>query len=95
MNCKKCGTLGSLTIRKEHMYCVNCFMHNINHKFRACIGKNKILSANENVLICLTGGLSSTVLLDLIFNGISEDNHKKLRVIPFFLHLTGTNFCNN
>lgn len=89
MYCKKCKDPGSLTIRKEHVYCLNCFMTNINHKFRACIGKNKILSSNEKVLVCLTGGQSSTVLLDLINNGLLQDNHKKLRISPVFLHLTG------
>ncbi|XP_014356131.2 cytoplasmic tRNA 2-thiolation protein 2 [Papilio machaon] len=89
MYCKKCKDLGTLTIRKEHLYCVKCFMISVNHKFRACIGKNKILSSNQKVLVCLTGGQSSTVLLDLIYNGLLQDNHKKLRIIPFFLHLTG------
>ncbi|CAK1602012.1 unnamed protein product [Parnassius mnemosyne] len=89
MICKKCKNSGSVTVRKEHMYCDNCFMLNINHKFRSCIGKNKILSSNDNVLVCLTGGKSSTVLLDLIFNGLSQDSHKKLRMVPFFLHITG------
>ncbi|XP_068626865.1 cytoplasmic tRNA 2-thiolation protein 2 [Battus philenor] len=89
MNCKKCKRIGSLTIRKEHVYCNDCFMTNINHKFRACIGKNKILSSNEKVLICVTGGQSSTVLMDLVFNGLSQENHKKLRISPIFLHLTG------
>ncbi|CAG4978810.1 unnamed protein product [Parnassius apollo] len=64
-------------------------MLNINHKFRSCIGKNKILSSNDNVLVCLTGGKSSAVLLDLISNGLSQDSHKKLRIVPFFLHITG------
>ncbi|CAH2050379.1 unnamed protein product, partial [Iphiclides podalirius] len=49
----------------------------------------EIMLETKKVLICLTGGKSSTVLLDLIFNGLSQDNHKKLRIIPFFLHLTG------
>nr|XP_026493721.1 cytoplasmic tRNA 2-thiolation protein 2 [Vanessa tameamea] len=87
MICRKCSGPGSLIIRKEYCYCNDCFITNINHKFRACIGKNKILSPNEKVLICLSGDASSTVLLDLIHVGLSLNNHKKLRVIPYFLHI--------
>ncbi|XP_049881650.1 cytoplasmic tRNA 2-thiolation protein 2 [Pectinophora gossypiella] len=87
MNCKKCGSPGNVILRKKDSYCENCFITNTNHKFRACIGKNKVLRANDNVLVCLSGGIGSTVLLDFIHNGISMDSHKKLRIIPFFLHV--------
>ncbi|XP_046965490.1 cytoplasmic tRNA 2-thiolation protein 2 [Vanessa cardui] len=87
MICRKCSGPGTLIIRKEYCYCNDCFITNINHKFRACIGKNKILSPNEKVLICLSGDASSTVLLDLIHVGFSLNNHKKLRVTPYFLHI--------
>lgn len=89
MICRKCNNLATVNIRKEYCYCNECFISMINHKFRACIGKNKMLSANEKVLICLSGDGSSTVLLDLIYNAISLNNHKKLRVVPYFLHIIG------
>ncbi|XP_063821498.1 cytoplasmic tRNA 2-thiolation protein 2 [Ostrinia nubilalis] len=88
-NCKKCGLPGSIILRKKDLYCTECFQININHKFRACIGKNKILNGNENVLICLSGGPCSTVLMDLIHNGITLNNHKKLSIRPIFFHLMG------
>lgn len=91
-NCKKCGNPGNIILRKKDSYCTECFKTNVNHKFRACIGKNKILAKNENVLICLSGGQCSTVLLDLIKNGISLDNHKKLWITPVFFHLMGKNY---
>lgn len=90
MNCKKCDSPKTRVIlRTQDYYCNDCFMISTNHKFRACIGKNKVLLPNENVLICLSGGQGSTVLLDLIHHGISLDNNKKLRIVPNFLHLSG------
>ncbi|XP_032529215.2 cytoplasmic tRNA 2-thiolation protein 2 [Danaus plexippus] len=87
--CRKCNGPGTVFVRKEYCYCNDCFITNTNHKFRACIGKNKKLTSNEKVLVCLSGGKSSTVLLDLIYNGINLDSHKKLRIVPFFVHITG------
>lgn len=88
MNCKKCGSLSTVILRKKDYYCDDCFMVSTNHKFRACIGKNKVLSPNENVLIGLSGGLGSAVLLDLVHYGTSLENTKKLRITPFFIHLS-------
>ncbi|XP_073957441.1 cytosolic thiouridylase subunit 2 isoform X2 [Choristoneura fumiferana] len=91
MNCKKCDISGTVVLRRKDYYCGNCFITNINHKFRACIGKNRAISPHEKVLVCLSGGRSSTVLLDMIYNGITISNHKKLRMTPFFLHLIDNN----
>ncbi|CAH2102555.1 unnamed protein product [Euphydryas editha] len=90
MICRKCNSPGTLIIRKEYCYCDECFIFMINHKFRACLGKNKTLSANEKILICLSGDACSTVLLDLVYNAISLNNHKKLRVVPYVLYIIET-----
>lgn len=89
MSCKKCDSPKTVVLRQKDFYCDDCFMMSTNHKFRACLGKNKILSPNENVLICLSGGVSSSVLLDLIQYSISLENTKKLRIVPYFIHLFG------
>ncbi|XP_021188867.3 cytoplasmic tRNA 2-thiolation protein 2-A [Helicoverpa armigera] len=87
MNCKKCDSSHTVLLRKKDYYCDDCFMVNTNHKFRACIGKNKILIPNENVLIGISGGVGSTVLLDLVNHAVTLENTKKLRIVPFFVHL--------
>ncbi|KAJ8712941.1 hypothetical protein PYW08_008245 [Mythimna loreyi] len=92
MKCKKCDSPKTVILRKKDYYCDDCFMVSTNHKFRACIGKNKVLSPHENVLIGLSGGLGSTVLLDLVHHGISLENTKKLRIKPFFIHLFDDNY---
>ncbi|XP_038208253.1 cytoplasmic tRNA 2-thiolation protein 2-B [Zerene cesonia] len=89
MLCRKCNSEGSLAIRKVYFYCENCFIATIIHKFRSCIGKNTKLKLTDKVLICLSGGISSTVLMDLVMNGISLNSHKKLQITPIFLHVTG------
>lgn len=87
--CKKCEAPGTIVLRKKDLYCDSCFLNNINHKFRSVIGKNKILSKNENILLCLSGGTASTTLMDMVHYGISLDSHKKLRVNPYALHIIG------
>lgn len=89
MNCNKCNSASSIILRKKDHYCNDCFVIGTNHKFRACIGKNKILSKNDKVLISASGGPGSTVLLDLVHYGLSQDIHKKLRIVPIVLHVTG------
>lgn len=92
MICNKCDKPGTIVLRKKDHYCEECFTASTNHKFRACIGKNKILSTNEKVLVCLSGGTGSTVLLDLLYNGISMDSYKKLRVNVYFMHILLGNY---
>ncbi|CAH0405392.1 unnamed protein product [Chilo suppressalis] len=89
--CQKCKLVpGTILLRLRDLYCNDCFLTNVSHKFRACIGKNRILTQNENVLICLNGGLGSTILLNLVLNGLALNNHKKLLITPVFFHLIGT-----
>ncbi|CAF4792259.1 unnamed protein product [Pieris macdunnoughi] len=89
MLCKKCNSEGTLVIRKVFFFCDACFIANIIHKFRACIGKNTKFSNDNKSLICLSGDISSSVLLDLVMNGITLNTHKKLRISPVFLHVNG------
>ncbi|CAG4964927.1 unnamed protein product [Colias eurytheme] len=93
MLCRKCNSEGTLAIRNVYFFCENCFIANITHKFRSCLGKNTKLNVTDKALICLSGGISSTVLLDLVINGVSLNSHKKLRITPIFLHVTGLDEC--
>ncbi|XP_072943637.1 cytoplasmic tRNA 2-thiolation protein 2 [Epargyreus clarus] len=95
MICRKCENVGTITIKKDYCYCEICYLVYINHKFRACIGKNKVITPNESILIGLSGGIGSIVLLDLIHTGITLNTHKKLRVQPHFVHLTGQDGQDN
>ena len=56
--CKKCRVAESkLTLRKKDSYCVECFLAASKHKFRATLGKHKIMSLGEDVLVYYKGSL--------------------------------------
>nr|XP_012218136.1 PREDICTED: cytoplasmic tRNA 2-thiolation protein 2 isoform X2 [Linepithema humile] len=59
-------------------YCKTCFLTVTNHKFRAALGKSKIIRHGDLILIDHSGELNATVLLHLIRAGMSESAHKKL-----------------
>lgn len=82
-------------------YCKTCFLTVINHKFRAALGKSKIIRQGDSILVDHSGELNSTVLLHLIKAGMSESTHKKLIFKPMVLYIDGkfykqmNNFTNN
>ncbi|KAL3859280.1 hypothetical protein ACJMK2_009506 [Sinanodonta woodiana] len=80
--CMKCQEKAVLITRVNDAFCRSCFMVYITHKFRATIGKTKLVRDGEMVLIALSGGPSSSALLHLIQEGLSERTHKKLRFRP-------------
>lgn len=43
-----------------------CFMVYVTHKFRAAIGKSKLIRDGESVLVGVSGGQASSCLLHLI-----------------------------
>lgn len=85
--CVKCGEPGILIIRIHDSFCKNCFQVYVVHRFRAAIGKSKLIRDGEHVLVAYSGGANSSALLHLIQDGLSERAHKKLRFIPTLLHV--------
>ena len=55
----------------------DCFIEYFTHKFRATIGKNKILEKDESVLFPYSSSSSSVAMLHLIAKGVSEEAKKK------------------
>lgn len=54
--CKKCKLNNAeLTLRTKDDYCSTCFLGNSRHKFRATIGKHKIMKLDEKVLVLFEG----------------------------------------
>ncbi|KAK3610327.1 hypothetical protein CHS0354_029797 [Potamilus streckersoni] len=80
--CMKCQEKAILITRVNDAFCRSCFMVYITHKFRATVGKTKLVRDGEMVLVALSGGPSSSALLHLIQEGLSERTHKKLRFRP-------------
>ena len=54
--CKKCKIVEpNLTLRKKDSYCAECFLASCRHKYRATLGKHKIMSLDEKVLVSFQG----------------------------------------
>ncbi|XP_012934882.1 cytoplasmic tRNA 2-thiolation protein 2 [Aplysia californica] len=85
--CVKCGEPGVLITRIHDSFCKACFQVYVVHKFRAAIGKSKLIRDGEHVLVAFSGGANSAALLHLIQDGLSVRAHKKLRFIPTLLHV--------
>lgn len=60
-----------------------------DHKFRAALGKSKIIRQGDSVLVDHSGELNSTVLLHLIKSGMSQSAHKKLIFKTIVLYIDG------
>lgn len=81
--CMKCKTGEAVVItRVNDAYCRACFQVYVTHKFRAAIGKTKLVRDGEMVLVAFSGGYSSSALLHLVQQGLSQSTHKKLRFKP-------------
>ncbi|KYM96481.1 Cytoplasmic tRNA 2-thiolation protein 2 A [Cyphomyrmex costatus] len=77
--CRKCKhENANILLVGQSGYCKACFLNVTNHKFRAALGKSKIIRRGDKILINHSGELNSTVLLHLIKAGMSESAHKRL-----------------
>ena len=81
--CMKCKVEKAVVLVRVHdPLCRSCFLTYVIHKFRSTLGKSKLIQANDNVLLALSGGHSSTALLHLVKDALSEGAHKRLRFSP-------------
>ncbi|THD20328.1 Cytoplasmic tRNA 2-thiolation protein 2 [Fasciola hepatica] len=87
LKCVRCG--GSkgqpaLVIRSDDpALCRFCFVDGCVHKFKSAFGKSQLVPSGSRVAVAYSGGLGSTVMLDLI-------QHSKVRFKPVVFHLVGT-----
>ncbi|XP_077295307.1 cytoplasmic tRNA 2-thiolation protein 2-like [Arctopsyche grandis] len=87
-NCKKCKlTIATVTLRKKDFYCDDCFTVGVTHKFRATLGKSRLVKPGDKVLIAFSGKIDSSTLLYLVKNGIEDSTHKKLQFQALVLHI--------
>lgn len=78
--CMKCKeNEAKIVIRTNDPFCWDCFLTYIVHKFRAIIGKSKLIRDAEPVLLAYSGGSSSSALLHLVHDGMEKSKFKKLR----------------
>lgn len=66
-------------------------MSMVTHKFRATIGKSKLVNKGERVLVCISGSQSSVSLLHMIWTGLQQSTYKRLTFNPVVLYIDGNN----
>ncbi|KAM4615349.1 cytoplasmic tRNA 2-thiolation protein 2 isoform 2-T2 [Polymixia lowei] len=87
-NCVKCKEApAAVVIKPGDAFCRGCFKDYFIHKFRAMLGKNRIIFPGEKVLLAVSGGPSSSAMLNQVQEGLSQNAHKKLRFIPGIVYI--------
>ncbi|XP_054444925.1 cytoplasmic tRNA 2-thiolation protein 2 [Pteronotus mesoamericanus] len=83
LKCVKCKEgLPVVVIRAGDAFCRDCFKVFYVHKFRAVLGKNRLIFPGEKVLLAWSGGPSSSSMVWQVLEGLSRDSAKRLRFVP-------------
>ncbi|XP_037829652.1 cytoplasmic tRNA 2-thiolation protein 2 isoform X2 [Kryptolebias marmoratus] len=86
--CVKCKELlAAVVIRAGDAFCRSCFKESFIHKFRAMLGKTRVIFPGEKVLLAVSGGPSSCSMLRQVQEGVSQNAHKKLRFLPGIVYV--------
>ncbi|KAM6195121.1 cytoplasmic tRNA 2-thiolation protein 2 isoform 2-T2 [Sarcoramphus papa] len=86
--CVKCGqSSAALVIRLGDAFCRGCFREYFVHKFRAMLGKNRVIFPGEKVLLALSGGAASSAMLRQVQEGLSRETAKRLRFVPGLIYV--------
>nr|XP_033798911.1 cytoplasmic tRNA 2-thiolation protein 2 isoform X2 [Geotrypetes seraphini] len=86
--CMKCKERSAvLIIRIGDAFCKDCFKEYFVHKFRAMLGKKRLIYPGEKVLLALSGGPASSSMFQQVQEGLSRDAPKKLRFVPGLVHI--------
>ncbi|XP_032557104.1 cytoplasmic tRNA 2-thiolation protein 2 isoform X1 [Chiroxiphia lanceolata] len=86
--CMKCGQgTAALIIRVGDPFCRGCFREYFVHKFRAMLGKNRVIFPGEKVLLALSGGSASSAMVRQVQEGLSREAAKRLRFIPGLVYV--------
>ncbi|XP_063801591.1 cytoplasmic tRNA 2-thiolation protein 2 isoform X2 [Pseudophryne corroboree] len=92
--CIKCEEgSAALIIRVGDAFCKSCFKEYFVHKFRAMLGKNRVVYPGEKVLLAYSGGPSSSAMIKQVQEGLSRDAPKKLRFNPGVLFIDEGAVC--
>ncbi|XP_041505985.1 cytoplasmic tRNA 2-thiolation protein 2 isoform X1 [Microtus oregoni] len=65
----------------------DCFKAFYVHKFRAMLGKNRLIFPGEKVLLAWSGGPSSSSMVWQVLEGLSQDSAKRLRFVPGVIYV--------
>uniref|UniRef100_A0A2K5LZT6 Cytoplasmic tRNA 2-thiolation protein 2 n=1 Tax=Cercocebus atys TaxID=9531 RepID=A0A2K5LZT6_CERAT len=91
--CVKCKEAQPVVvIRAGDAFCRDCFKAFYVHKFRAMLGKNRLIFPGEKVLLAWSGGPSSSSMVWQVLEGLSQDSAKRLRFVPGVIFVDGTSW---
>ncbi|XP_069354019.1 cytoplasmic tRNA 2-thiolation protein 2 isoform X2 [Eulemur rufifrons] len=76
-----------VVIRAGDAFCRDCFKTFYVHKFRAMLGKNRLIFPGEKVLLAWSGGPSSSSMVWQVLEGLSQDSAKRLRFVPGVIYV--------
>lgn len=86
--CMKCSKAQAVVVvRLNDPLCEACFMTYFVHKFRATIGKARVIRHEDKVLLAVSGGPCSLAMLRLVCEGLSGKTAKKFRFRPGVLFI--------
>ncbi|KAL2300111.1 hypothetical protein Nmel_012071 [Mimus melanotis] len=86
--CMKCGQgTAALVIRVGDPFCRGCFRDYFVHKFRAMLGKNRVIFPGEKVLLAVSGGPASSAMVRQVQEGLSREAAKRLRFVPGLVYV--------
>ncbi|KAM3917939.1 cytoplasmic tRNA 2-thiolation protein 2 [Leptodactylus fuscus] len=91
MKCKEGAAV--VVIRVGDAFCKSCFRDYFVHKFRAMLGKNRVVYPGEKVLLAYSGGASSSAMIHQVQEGLSREAPKKLRFTPGILFIDEGAVC--
>ncbi|XP_068811640.1 cytoplasmic tRNA 2-thiolation protein 2 [Struthio camelus] len=92
--CVKCKEgSAAVVIRLGDAFCRACFREYFVHKFRAMLGKNRVIFPGEKVLLALSGGPASSAMLRQVQEGLSRETAKRLRFIPGLVYVDEGAVC--
>lgn len=95
MLCRKCKNQARVVLRTKDAYCKECFLAASTHKFRATLGKTKIMKVKDRALVAFSGSQSSVALLHFLRSGLDEEQHKKLFFDVVVCYIEGKNSQNH
>ncbi|XP_047566085.1 cytoplasmic tRNA 2-thiolation protein 2 isoform X2 [Lutra lutra] len=90
LKCVKCKEGPPVVvIRAGDAFCRGCFRAFYVHKFRAVLGKNRLIFPGEKVVCSWRGqgGPSSSSMVWQVLEGLSRDSAKRLRFVPGLVYV--------
>ncbi|XP_023560958.1 cytoplasmic tRNA 2-thiolation protein 2 isoform X4 [Octodon degus] len=82
-----------VAVRAGDAFCRDCFKAFYIHKFRAMLGKNRLIFPGEKVLLAWSGGPSSSSMVWQVLEGLSQHSAKRLRFVPGVVYVDEGAVC--